>query len=280
MSSITASANSERTNRWLLIGAAVLAIVAGVLIFAALANTGGSDGSSSTKSGPGDASVLVAKETIKPGTRLTRDMFERQSVAASALVPGAVSDDTAVDGLLTNAEVLKGQQLSGSQIGQAKNDARLEALAFKIPDGKIGMAISVKEESAVAGFVQPGDHVDVVATLHEKPAPGSDTEFVRISTVLQNIEVLARAQVDVPKVLTYDENGKPIIKTGNPDLERRATDAKADPGAHTVTLALTPEQSQRLKAMEDLGEITLALRAFGDDRVRQIDDVVLPVTKR
>ena len=116
MATITAS-NPQRTNRWLLIGAAVLALVAGILVAVVLANTGGGGGSTNTKSttGTSDQFALVAKETIPAGKKITLGMFDR--VKVDSTVPEAVSDESVAVGQVPSVEILKGEQLSLSRIG-------------------------------------------------------------------------------------------------------------------------------------------------------------------
>src|SRR5256885_579918 len=104
MATITAS-NPQRTNRWLLIGAAVLALSAGILVAVVLANTAG-DGTTTTKStsGTGDQFALVAKDTIPAGKKITQGMFDR--VKVDSVVPNVVSDESVAVGTISRAEIL------------------------------------------------------------------------------------------------------------------------------------------------------------------------------
>lgn len=282
MSSIAANINPERTNRWLLIGALALAVIAGVLIFAALANLGGDDDKTATSVAGGDTPVLVANDTIRAGTKLTPDMFRSATFAEADVVPGAVKEAAAVDGLTARVEVLKGQQLSQSAISNASDDERTDQLAFKIPDGKRAIAVSVNEVTGVAGLLVPGDRVDIVVTIEEKRFVNDEQQFVRIQTVLQNIEVLARAQTDVEGVVVLDAEGNTVspTDTGGAEFERRPTDIDPEANAGTVTLALSPEEVQRLVLADALGDITLSLRAYGENGVAPVEEILVPVYNR
>ena len=279
MSSIASnvSGGAERTNRWLIIGAAVLAVVTGVLIFAALSSFGGSDSSSAKSAAKGDSSVLVANDTIAAGTKLTPEMFRVAKYGLADLVPQALTDPQAVVGQVTRVDILKGQQASATQLGQTTDDKHADQLAFKIPDGKRAMAIGVSETSAIAGLLVPGDRVDVLVTIHEKQAQTGDQQFVRIQTVLQNVQVLARAKQEVNNVVTVGPDGKPLPSDqSKPDLAQRPEKVNTDtPG--TVTLALSPEEVQRVILAGTLGNITLSLRKFGEGDAKKIDDLVVPV---
>src|SRR5438046_348733 len=133
MATITAS-NPQRTNRWLLIGAAVLALIAGIMVAVVLANTGGG-GTSKTVSttGTGDQFALVAKDTIPAGKKITQGMFDR--VKVNSTVPEAVSDESVAIGAVPRVEILKGEQLSLSRIGLGSNSDR--TFSPNIPDGRV-----------------------------------------------------------------------------------------------------------------------------------------------
>lgn len=279
MSSIASnvSGGGERANRWLIIGAAVLAVLTGVLIFAALSSFGSNDSSSKKSAAKGDSSVLVAVDSIAAGTKLTPEMFRVAQYAPADLVPDALTAPDAVVGQVTRVDILKGQQASRQQLGQTTDDKHADQLAFKIPDGKRAMAIGVSEISSIAGLLVPGDRVDVLVTIKEKQAQTGDQQFVRIQTVLQNVQVLARAKQEVNNVVTLGPDGKPLpTDDTKPDLAQRPEKVNADtPGS--VTLALSPEEVQRVILADTLGDITLSLRKFGEDQTKKIDDLVVPV---
>jgi len=85
-------------------------------------------------------------------------------------------------------------------------------------------------------------------------------------TLFQNVEVLAVSQsvVDVVPEATPSAGGQRV----------RNSEAKASPDANTVTLALTPEQAQRLYLAESNGRIRIAVRHFGDADVQPIDPLL------
>src|SRR3546814_19770042 len=67
----------------------------------------------------------------------------------------------------------------------------------------------VSAKTAVAGFVFPGDRVDLVLT--QDVAGGGDGPALKVSeTVMRNLRVLA---TDQRTDNTTDENGKTVVKT-------------------------------------------------------------------
>jgi pilus assembly protein CpaB len=101
-------------------------------------------------------------------------------------------------------------------------------------------AVSVKVDNVigVAGFVVPGSHVDVMATIRrvdrQKAIP-----FSRL--ILQDVRVLAVDQ-------KLEE-----VKSGEPEL------------VNVVTLEVTPSQAEHLIYAAHEGRLQLALRSPGDD---------------
>jgi pilus assembly protein CpaB len=267
---------NDRANHLMIIGAALLAVIAGVIIFVAVSQSGGDD--STAKAAPkGDASVLVAKDTIAAGTKLTPDMVRVATFTQSDLVPDALSDPKAIIGLVARGDILQGQQISKLQFGQVKDADHADELAFKIPDGKRAMSVSVNEPGSVTGLFVPGDRVDIIVTIKEKQAFNTDQQFLRVHTVLQNVQVLARAKEQANSVVTLGADGQPIPDDQlKPDLAQRPDKVDTDVPS-TVTLALTPDEVQQLVAADALGDITLTLRKFGEDAPQKIDDIVVPV---
>lgn len=91
------------------------------------------------------------------------------------------------------------------------------------------MAITVNAETAVGGFVTPGDYVDIVLT-HSGGNSG-----LSVTTILQNIRIIGVDQ---------DAN----VETDKPGIAR------------TVTVEVTPDQSQRLALAQSAGSLSLTLR--------------------
>lgn len=261
MSSITASANAERTNRWLLIGALVLALVAGVLVFAALSNFSSDDEKSTTDTGGGDTKVIVATQNIDANTKITDDMIEVKELSAGSLIAGAVQadDESLVVGQVTTSPVLQGEQLTARRLSSIEGETD-DSLAVVLATGERGFAIDVSSAAIVAGFVVPGDHVDILGVFDEGQSGG---ELTRVETILQDVTVLVVGQEPVNSTPALDADGVVI-----PEDQRdpgRVDDAGPAPQARTVVFKLTPEQAQIVAAADADGELILTLRPLGEE---------------
>ena len=105
-------------------------------------------------------------------------------------------------------------------------------LAATLDEGMKAITVRVDDVVGVAGFVLPGDRVDVLLTRQrEKGDAFSDM-------ILQNLKVLAVDQVNDDRV------NKPAV-------------------ARTVTLEVGTAQAQRLIVGQNVGTLTLVLRPVG-----------------
>jgi pilus assembly protein CpaB len=148
------------------------------------------------------------------------------------------------EGALASAEEAVGRAALSAVIGgEPILNAKLAAkdagrgLAALVPKGMRAYAIQVSRgASGVAGFILPGNKVDVLLSLRSSPSDenGGGTTM----TLLQSVEILAvDQQLDAPA-----EN-----KVNPKDLS-------------SVTLLVTPEQVARLDLGQSVGQLTLALR--------------------
>jgi len=111
-------------------------------------------------------------------------------------------------------------------------------LSLKIPSGMRGYSVKVNEVVGVGGFIVPDSRVDVVLTT--SPSYQSQEKISKI--VLEDVQVLAAGQV-----IEQKEN-KPVT-------------------VNTVTLALSPEDSEKLALASNDGIIQLVMRNFTDNVV-------------
>lgn len=129
-----------------------------------------------------------------------------------------------------------------AEVMKQKPPPSVGGIATTIELGKLAMAIKVNELSGVAGFIGPGDRVDVLVTIVKFPDPNTQPE--RISkVVLENISVLATDKETVPR-----------------------KDKKKSHVVNVIILEVTPEEGEKLALAARIGDIQLALRNPLDSR--------------
>ena len=119
-------------------------------------------------------------------------------------------------------------------------------LAAALGPGMRAVTVKVSQEQGVAGFVFPGDRVDVVLAQEIKVKEGSaypDDQLFTAETIVRNVRVLATDQ----RYDAEDETGKTPVRTFG-----------------SVTLEATPEIAEKIAVAQDMGKLSLALRPLAE----------------
>jgi len=180
------------------------------------------------------APALVAARHIPSGTRIGRSMLETREIPRAFIQPGALRSIDEADGQLAVAPIAAGEQILANKITRGG-----VALALAVPPGKRAVSIGVDAAGGVAGLLQPGDLVDVIATTEDGGTP-------RTWLLMQAAPVLAV--------------GKAFGVGREPEAGGGFFEAPAD----TVTLAASPLEAVHLAHLELSGRMKLVLRAPGD----------------
>lgn len=216
-------------NRWIWILAFLMAGVSAWLVYRTIETKPASKPAKIPTS-----EVVVAKVTIPPRTIIRPEWIELKTVPLHAIPSDALRGTKDVMGKITRSEILAGESIRKGRL-LAENEKL--GLPLLIPPGYRGVTVPVDEIVGVAGFVKPGDIVDVLVTIDE----GVIEENEKITmTLLQNVQVIAIGQdIDPP---TKDEQ------------------AKKGKLASSVTLAVQPLEAERLVLAGESGKLRLALR--------------------
>jgi pilus assembly protein CpaB len=176
--------------------------------------------------------VVVAAQSLRFGTELTSINLKEVDWPAGAVPTGSFSS---VDQLLKAGErrvalaaIERDEALLSWKITGPGQRGTLSAL---IAGDKKAVTIRVNDVFGVAGFVLPGDRVDVLLTRTEDKNSYTDV-------LLQNVRALAVDQ------LADERSEKPTV-------------------AKAVTLEVTTDEAQKLTLGSSIGSLSLALRAAG-----------------
>lgn len=112
-------------------------------------------------------------------------------------------------------------------------------MAAVLPPGMRAISVRITATSGNAGFVFPGDKVDILLT-HEVAINSANRDKARVSeTVLKNVRVLAINQrTDNP--------------THTPSIGK------------TATLEVSAKDAEKISLIKSMGELTLVLRSIGN----------------
>jgi pilus assembly protein CpaB len=174
--------------------------------------------------------VVLAAVDIPARAQITAAMVTTTQRAATDVDPDSVVDAKAVVGRYSLITIPSGSVLTAGRVGSA--DAF--ALPSRLPLGMRAVSISIDRVKGVAGLIQPGDRVDVIAV-----PPRVANETPQAMAILRGVLVLAM---------------------GNEIETARATPSPDNQNLTTVTLALTPKQVDLLAAADMYTTLRLALR--------------------
>src|ERR1017187_1081428 len=176
----------------------------------------------------GGVPVVVAADDIQVGAKVQAQDVLVVTIPAAAVPPGAFSATSKVLGRGAVMPVSKGEFILPSKLAALNAGAGLPSL---IPQGMRAVSVRVNDVVSVAGFVQPGTRVDVLATGNQ--GGGNDRQT---TTVLENVLVLAV--------------GKSLDRNASADAQT----------APVITLAVSPDDAQKLALVSQEGRIQLSLR--------------------
>lgn len=190
--------------------------------------------------------VVVAARDIPFGQAIQPQMLQIISWPREALPPGAMTDiaalvaDPGQPPRRAKHALAQGELILASKVSDFGEKV---TIVQSLGPNTRAMAIKVDAETAVGGFVTPGDTVDILLTQ------GKDAQM-RAVTILQNIRVVGVDQD------ANEQNDKPEV-------------------ARTVTVEVTPEQGQRLALAQKAGTLSLTLRTLDAAVDAPLDSVQL-----
>jgi pilus assembly protein CpaB len=182
------------------------------------------------------AEVWVTTRALAPGDRLTAADVTLRRWPAAAADAGWLGRGASPVGQTAAARLAAGTPISAAMFEAAGGSG----LGAMLRPGRRAMSIAVGPAGGLAGFLAPGDHVDVLLT-----------QLVGKRRTVQTL-------VTDLTVLGIDSRGRGDA----PDAEADAfVDGPAPPGL--VTLDVTPGEAEALAVAAELGTLSLALRGSG-----------------
>jgi pilus assembly protein CpaB len=197
----------------------------------------------------------VARQEIPIGTALTDAMVDRQPWPRNLVLDGFITADSAnanVAGKVARADFKAREPLLATKLA-SKDDASF--LAAALPHGMRAVTLAVDQVTGVAGYVFPGDRVDVILThsIGEGRAEAMSAVGASVSeVVLADVRVLA-------------VNSRKSVAPADSRLPMGAANAAADDVPANITVEVSQHDVQRLRLAEKNGSISLALRPAVDN---------------
>lgn len=246
----------DRKKLALLLGALIIAI--GTALAARSMFAGDSAPVAEAAPVPQGPKVLVAQRGLPVGTIITADAISFQQwpeeLVQDAYFLDGESDISKLLGTVVRYQVSAGEPVTqGSLVSPGDRGF----LAAALGPGMRAVTVPVSAKTGVAGFVFPGDRVDIVLTQAVSNEAG---ELKASETFLRNMRVLATDQSTTQEKF----EGKTVVRA-----------------FRTVTLEVTPKIAEKIAVAQTIGTLSLSLRSIADnqaelDRAIAAGDIKVP----
>jgi pilus assembly protein CpaB len=199
--------------------------------------------------------VLVAKKNLPAGLFVKPEDLEwrawpKDGVVQSYYLKGKV-EKTALIGAVVRRGITAGEPISDGKIAKPGDQGFLAAV---LEPGMRAITVSINQTSGIAGFIFPGDRVDLLLTKSLGDIDGSGTRRFATETVLEKIRVLA--------------------------MDQRVNDVENTPKvSKTMTVEVTPKQAEMIAVAGQLGTLSLSLRSLAKDDQKDPRDTSTAVAK-
>ena len=234
----------DRKKLVLLLGALIVAI--GTAFAARSMFAEGSAPEAVAAPAPKGPKVLVANRALPAGTIITADALGYQQwpdeLVQNAYFIEGESDVNQLLGTVVRFPITAGEPVTQ---GALVSPGDRGFLAAALGAGMRAVTVPVSARTGVAGFVFPGDRVDVVLTMQYK-SEVTEMKYEGSETILRNVRVLA---TDQSTETVTNEEGKTVVRA-----------------FRTVTLEVTPKIAEQVGLAQTMGTLSLSLRSLADSQ--------------
>ena len=179
----------------------------------------------------GMVAVAAAAIEIPYGQKLAMEHIKMVELPENSVPASAYKSTEELEGMIASQAIVPGEVILKGRVVEHLGGSTLSAV---IEPGMRAVAVRVNEIIGVAGFLLPGNRVDVLASKN------GGNRSVSIETILQDIKVLA-----VDQTASTDKNEPVVVRA--------------------VTLEVTPKQAETLVKATGEGSVQLALRNPKDE---------------
>ena len=214
----------------ILLVASVMGLLASMLVYRVVSQV-------ASAGQTGYEQIVVAAANMSLAETVTPQHVKLMRWPTTSVPDGAFRSLKDVEGRVVRSSIVAGEPLMEGKLAPHLS-GKGGIMPMLVPEGQRAVTIKVDDAVRESGFVLPNSRVDVLVSMAK-----TKTQDERIAKViLQDVTVLAAGQT------VEMRDNKPVTVT-------------------TVTLALTPEQTERLAVAQAEGKLTLAMRNLRDTNV-------------
>ncbi len=175
--------------------------------------------------------VVVALKDMPEGVTISSEFLEEKKIPEGKIPTDALSTAAMATGRVSKYGITQGQIVSQHDLAPIGISIGFEA---RLKHGMRAITFGVDTNSGVAGFISPESRVDVMSMV----GSGSET---KVAPILSDVEVIAVGQM----------------------YQKQPGGTQAVP-ANSVTVAVNPEDAQKLVKGVAASKVYLSLRSQGD----------------
>jgi pilus assembly protein CpaB len=236
----------DRKKLILLLGALIVAIGTAMAARSIFAGGSAPNAQAAAAEVPQGPKILVAQRALPVGTIITADSINYQAwpkeMVTDAYFIDGEADMSKLLGTVVRNPISAGEPVTrGSLVSPGDRGF----LAAALGPGMRAVTVPVSAKTGVAGFVFPGDRVDLVLTQTVKGSGDSGAPLKASETILSNLRVLATDQSTESTTV----EGKTVVRA-----------------FRTVTLEVTPKIAEKVAVAQTIGTLSLSLRSIADNQ--------------
>ena len=213
-----------------LILASTIGLLASFLVYRVLSEI-------AAASRPNNSAIVVAGVNMGMADTVTSQHVKLVPWPNGSIPTGAIRSIAEAENRVVRSSIVAGEPLLEAKLApQLSGKGGL--MPMLVPDGQRGVTFKVDDATKESGFVLPNSRVDVLVSMPK--SPNSQEKISKV--ILQDVTVLAAGQT------VELRDNKPVAVT-------------------TVTVALLPNQAERLALAQSEGKLTLAMRNLRDNKL-------------
>ncbi|WP_341360808.1 RcpC/CpaB family pilus assembly protein [Georgenia sp. M64] len=233
-----------------LIAALVAVVLAGLGAVLLVSYVGASDERAVADLEP--STVLIATVDIPAGTTAEQllEMTASSSVPGTAVAPGALTSIAEVDGELTTADIVAGEQLSAHRFAPPEDVVTAQADEVVVPAGMHEITIQLEPRRVIGGHLAAGETVAIFESF--------EIDEVQQTKLVLNKVLVTRVQGGVVEV-TAPTDAAAVADTRAEEPAEPGTAVEAVPSEQImVTLAVSAPDAEKVVFGSEWGSIWLS----------------------
>ncbi|MFL9610690.1 Flp pilus assembly protein CpaB [Methylobacillus sp. Pita2] len=204
-------------------------------------------------------SQVVARQDIPAGhVLLPEDLALEESESQNPLAFTSIAD---LIGRMVESGVEKDAPVLSTHFAQRGPAAQL------LKHGERGVAIKVDEVVGVGGFIQPGDHVDVLVYINSSNGMTTDSSA---QSILKDVRVISYGEALQQNVSSSSVSPGPASLLA----DNSGTGKQQALSGHSAVIAVKEEDVSRLMLAASGGTLRLSLRGASPDSPSKSSDLV------